>query len=169
MKRIHLYLSAIVNIAILCNIIACKEIPPYQASVDIPSAWVSTDTLYLPLEASDQPAGQGPVSQRPYHLTLGARHRSDFLYQELKLIMELQYIDSQGKTFLITRQPLRLSLTDEKGRWDGGTWGSLIQRENPVASTLTFPYSGSYRLALAPDYGTEATSGLISVTLTLHP
>lgn len=169
MKRIHLYLSAIVNIAILCNFIACKEIPPYQASVDIPSVWVSTDTLYLPLEVSDQPTDQGPISQKPYHLTLGARHSSNFLYQELKLAMELQYIDSKGKTFLITRQPLLLSLTDEKGRWDGGTWGSLIQYENSSGATLTFPYNGSYRLALTPDYGTEATSGLISVTLTLHP
>lgn len=169
MKRIHSYLSAIVNIAILCNLIACKEIPPYQASVDIPSAWVSTDTLYLPLEVSDLSAEPGLICQKQYHLSIGARHRSDFLYQKLQLTMELQYIDSQGKTFLVTRRPIMLSLTDEKGRWCGGTWGSLIQYENTTGVRLTFPYSGAYRVALTPDYETETISGLSSLVLTLRP
>jgi len=169
MKRIYSYLSSLVSIVILCNIIACKEIPPYQAPVDIPAAWESTDTLYLSLEVSDSPTHPGLTYQKPYHIALGARHRSNFLYQELKLMMELQYIDSQGKMFLVTRRPLLFPLTDEKGRWNGGTWGSLIQCEAITESTLTFPYSGTYRLALTPDYGTAETSGLVSIILTLLP
>lgn len=168
MKRIPLYSSAIVSMVTLYNIIACKEMPPYQAPVDIPTLWESTDTLYLSLDVSDRPADLGLICKKNYYLVIGARHRSDFLYQELKLMMELQYIDSQGKTFLVTRQPLQLTLTDEKGQWQGGTWGSLIQYENITETSLTFPYSGFYRLALIPDYGTSAISGLTSLVLTLH-
>jgi gliding motility-associated lipoprotein GldH len=142
----------------------------YYTSVDIPSRWMPTDTLCIPLEVARTPRVGALQLGADYSCSLGARYTSTFPYRTLALSAELRYTDALGTEYRVKRTTLELPLTDDDGVWLGGSWGSLIQREGKLPTCFSFPYEGSYRLLLIPAYGDSvAVAGLNNLSFNLTP
>jgi gliding motility-associated lipoprotein GldH len=157
---------SLVAVVSLSGCAARSDTSSHYTSVDIPTRWMPTDTLCIPIETSAEPQVGDLITGMPYDCAVGVRYESTFPYRELALCVEMRYTDDLGCEHLVQRGTLEVALTDAAGAWQGGSWGSLIQREKPERVPMTFPYDGSYRLLLWPAYGDSvALQGLTNLTL----
>lgn len=116
---------------------ACGEQPVFHVFQAVPKeGWNAKDTLCLEAIVPD------PLKQ--YKLSIEVRHRNDYPYQNLNLVIDCQQPDS---TYT---QPdtLCLDLTDEKLNWKGKGWSKIYQYDCPM-NTLHVTKSGIYTFRIS--------------------
>lgn len=184
--RLHITLlfSTIIAAIISFNTACTEQQEVLMSSVDIPAVWMPTDTVYVPIEVLPNgtmreelmPDIPYIVEQTPYLLLFSFRHEHLFRHHSLCLWLEIQYADSNSRTFYTRREKIEIPLVeaDEKEpfghniRWRGDSWGSLISLNNVFQIPIDFPYHGDFRIALYPAYPSgDEILGLNSISLSL--
>lgn len=182
--RISLLFCTIAAAIISLNTACTEQREVLLSSVDIPATWMPTDTVYIPLEvlpAGTIREGLMPdvpyiVEHTPYLLLISLRHEHLFRHHSLCLWLEIQFTDSNARTYYTHREKIEIPLieTEDKDaighniRWRGDSWGSLISLNDVCRLPIDFPYHGDYRIALYPGYPSdEEISGLNSLSFSL--
>lgn len=127
-----------------------------------------TDTLRLDSVLLKRQAGQ------PLRLSLSLRHRDDYPYEDLQLLVHthiaLLKADSSLAVIKQSTDRMVLRLVDDRGRWQGKGWGSTYTLVQEFGPGSPLPSSGerlAFRLQVLPLMQDSLLTGIEKVGIRL--
>lgn len=142
---------------VACILTACDKHTVYHAFRPLPpEGWKQEDTLFYDVAVPD--------SQTYYKLSVEIRHKSDYPYQNLNLTIGCEGPENSQ----LPTDTLRLTLSDEKGKWKGKGWGGLYLADFPAGS-IRIGRPGNYRFRITHAFAVPSLSGISDVGIRLEP
>lgn len=141
---------------VACILTACDKQTVFHAFQPLPSdGWKKKDTLFYNVSVPD--------SQTYYKLSVEIRHNNDYPYQNLNLAVGYEGPEiSQPLS-----DTLRLTLSDERGKWKGKGWGGLYLAAFPTGS-IRIGKTGEYRFKIIQLLPDELLPGINDVGIRLE-
>lgn len=156
-KRIAVAMSVFIAAAMLLAA-SCQRKPvmAHSSFVNLPlTGWQRTLPLSFHPEYDDSTSG--------YDLTLAVRHRHNYGYRNLSLV-----VDIIGQDSVVNRQQVEMMLADEYGNWMGGGFGTLYQDTVLLAHGL-FPEDARTVVIWQAMEGCDTLHGLVNLGLIASP
>lgn len=94
--------------------------------------WDATDTVFFNIPITD--------TLSTYSVELDIRNTTLYPYKDVYIMVETGYGNKAQK--VISSDLICYPLADQKGKWMGTGWGTLLQNSRPL-KTLYFTHSGS--------------------------
>lgn len=113
-------------------LVSCQESPIYDQVLELSAdSWSYQDTLEFEISAPDT-AGI-------YELQLDIKHREDYAYENLYMMVTTQFPDGKEK-----EERLSINLADKSGKWLGNCNGEQCRLKVYLLEKFKFPGEGRY-------------------------